>query len=117
MDSGKDSMKKQRKRYDYQMLQEERQYGFFWYDWLWKLVRPILVVLAAGVLVAGILLTGWQALGERFFFPVDENDQTPVTFVVESGSSLSRVTANAQIEQGLDSQRRRAQILHGLSAA
>lgn len=94
MDSRKDSMKKQRKRYDYQMLQEERQYGFFWYDWLWKLVRPILVVLAAGVLVAGILLTGWQALGERFFFPVDENDQTPVTFVVESGSSLSRVTAN-----------------------
>ena len=93
-------MKKLRKRYDRQMLQEERQYGFFWYDWLWKLVRPVLVGLAACVLVAGILLTGWQKLGEKFFFPVDETDQTPVTFVVESGSSLSRVTANLK-ERGL----------------
>ena len=67
-------MKKLRKRYDRQMLQEERQYGFFWYDWLWKLVRPVLVGLAACVLVAGILLTGWQKLGEKFFFPVDETD-------------------------------------------
>lgn len=75
-------------------------YGFFWYDWLWKLSRPLLVGLAACVLVGGVLLTGWQALGEKFFFPVDENDQTPVEFIVESGSSLTSVTQKLY-EQGL----------------
>lgn len=94
------ALKKQRKRYDHQSLQEEREYGFFWYDWLWKLVRPVLVGLAACILVGGVLLTGWQALGERFFFPADANDPTPVEFVVESGSSLSSVTRNLR-EQGL----------------
>lgn len=87
-------------RYNRKMLQEEREYGFFWYDWLWKLLRPLLVGAAACVLVGGILLTGWQKLGERFFFPADRNDSAPVEFVVESGSSLSSVAAGLY-RQGL----------------
>lgn len=89
-----------RKRYDHQTLHEERKYGFYWYNWLWLVVRPILLVAAAAILVAGIVLTGWSRLGDQFFNPVDVNDTTPVTFVVESGSSLTSVT-NKLEEQGL----------------
>lgn len=93
-------MKKGRRRYDHQTLYNERQYGLYWYDWLWKLLRPLMVGAAAFLLVAGLLLTAWNTLGEKLWFPADENDQTPVTFVVESGSSLSTV-ANQLEQKGL----------------
>ncbi len=97
---GKEPRVNKRKRYDHQSLHEERRYGFYWYDWLWHAARPVLIVVAAGILVAGIALTGWNMLGDRFFNPVDPADNTPVTFVVESGSSLTSVT-NKLEEQGL----------------
>lgn len=89
---------KKRQRYDHQTLHEERQYGFFWYDWLWRAARPVIICLASLVLIGGIALTGWNYLGERFFLPVDSEDQTPVTFVVESGSSLTSVTNKLEAE-------------------
>ncbi len=91
---------KERKRYDHKSLHEERKYGFFWYDWLWRAARPVLITLGALILLAGILLTGWNMLGDKFFNPVDPGDSTPITFVVESGSSLTSVT-NKLEQQGL----------------
>lgn len=91
---------KKRKRYDHRSLHEERMYGIYWYDWLWHIARPVLICVAGGILIAGILLTGWNMLGERFFLPVDPGDDTPVTFVVESGNSLTAVT-NKLEAQGL----------------
>ena len=88
------------KRYDAKTLHEERKYGFFWYDWLWRGLRPVLVVVAACLFLGGVALTGWNALGEMFFLPVDPEDQTPITFVVENGSSLTRVS-NKLEEEGL----------------
>lgn len=93
-------MKKEVEQYDHQTLYAERQYGFYWYDWLWSILRPALIVLGALVLVGGVALTGYNALGERFFFPVDEADETPVAFVVETGSSLTSV-AQALEDEGL----------------
>lgn len=75
-------------------------YGIYWYDWLWHIARPILICVAGIMLIAGILLTAWNALGERFFLPVDPADETPVSFVVESGNSLTTVT-NKLEDQGL----------------
>lgn len=91
---------KERKRYDHQSLYEEREYGFYWYDWIWRIARPLLITLGALILVGGVLLTGWNALGEKFFWPVDAEDTEPVTFVVESGSSLTTVT-NKLEDEGL----------------
>lgn len=93
-------MKKQRKQYDHRSLYEEREYGFYWYDWIWRIARPVLVCVAAVLLIGGMLFTGWNALGEKLFYPVDENDDMPVTFSVESGSSLTTVT-NKLEEEGL----------------
>lgn len=89
---------KKRRRYDHKSLYREREYGFFWYDWLWHIARPVLIAAAALILVGGLVLTGWDALGEKFFLPVDTADETPVTFVVESGNSLTTVANNLEKE-------------------
>ena len=91
---------KQRERYDHQSLHEERKYGFYWYNWLWLIARPVLIVLTAVILLAGIALSGWEAVSEKYLDPVDTGDATPITFVVESGSSLTSVT-NKLEEQGI----------------
>lgn len=91
---------KQRERYDHQALHEDRKYGFYWYHWLWLVARPVLIVLAAAILIAGVALTGWESINDKFFKPVDSNDTSPITFVVESGSSLTSVT-NKLEEQGI----------------
>ncbi len=93
-------MKTRRKRYDYKTLYKERQYGIFWYDWLWRILRPLLIGASVLVLTGGILVTLWNAAGERFWFPVDRRDTSPVTFTVESGSSLTKVASDLE-EQGL----------------
>ena len=47
-------------RYTEKTLREDREYGFFWYDWLWRFLRPVMIFLCAFVLVAGILVTLWN---------------------------------------------------------
>ncbi|HML46129.1 MAG TPA: endolytic transglycosylase MltG [Clostridia bacterium] len=89
-------MKKTRKQWDHQSLHEEREYGFFWYDWIWRLARPLLVLFCAGILIVGIIVTGGKYLYSRYLKPVDETDNAPISFVIDSGSSLSTVAANLE---------------------
>ncbi|WP_102411523.1 endolytic transglycosylase MltG [Beduinella massiliensis] len=95
--------KKQKKvprDYDHKTLHEERSYGFFWYDWLWAVLRPLVVFTASLAIVCGLLMTGWSFVSDHFVGPVNAEDQTPVTFTVSSGSSLSRVSRELE-EAGL----------------
>lgn len=89
-------MKKPRKQWDHRSLHEEREYGFFWYDWIWRLARPLLVLFCACVLIIGLGVTGGKYLYGRYLKPVDETDNTPISFVIDSGSSLSTVAANLE---------------------
>ena len=50
---------------DERELHERRRYGFFWYDWIWRLVRPVMVVAAAFVIVCGLIYTGCFAQAGR----------------------------------------------------
>ncbi len=84
--------KKTPRDYDHKTLHEERSYGLFWYDWLWGALRPLIVFTASLAIVCGIIMTGWNFVTERFIGPVNAGDETPVTFTVASGSSLSRVS-------------------------
>ncbi len=97
-------MKKHRindeQEYTPESLRREREYGLFWYSWLWQLLRPVLLALCVLLVVSGVLMTGYNWVDRHFFAPVDENDQTPVTFVVASGNSLTRVANNLE-SQGL----------------
>lgn len=93
-------MKKNQQDYTPEELHKEREYGLFWYSWLWTALRPILLALCVCLVVAGVVMSGWNWIDRHFLAPVDEQDQTPYTFVVASGSSLTRV-ANQLEEAGL----------------
>lgn len=85
-----------RKEYTRETLIEEREYGLYWYSWLWHLVRPVLIFACALLLLIGLVSYGWGKVSEIYIDPVDKNDDTPVTFVVEAGDSLTRVSNNLQ---------------------
>lgn len=95
-------MKKRQRRqepqeeYSYEQLREEREYGLFWYSWLWNILRPILVILCVTVIVVGIFATDWHFISARYVDPVDASSTAAVTFEVKSGSSLTRVANNLE---------------------
>lgn len=82
--------------YSYDRLKEEREYGLYWYDWLWAIVRPALIGLCVLVLVAGIGLSIWGFVSERFIDPVEPGSTAEVIFEVKSGNSLTRVANNLE---------------------
>ena len=75
---------------------EERRYGFYWYDWIWRVLRPLLVFAASFVIVCGLIYTGYQKVDALFFAPMDAQDTAVVSFEVASGSSLSTVSLNLE---------------------
>ena len=87
---------KDEKDYTYRSIRDERQYGFYWYSALWKVLRPILVLATVLVLVAGICMTVWNRLYGEFAAPVDTEDPSEYTFEITSGESLNRVAANLE---------------------
>ncbi len=91
-------MKKQRqeKEYTQESLRREREYGLFWYSWLWTALRPVMVGLCVLLVVAGVAMGIWNWVDRRFFAPVDSADPTEITFVVSSGNSLTRVANNLE---------------------
>jgi len=86
--------------YTPEKLRQEREYGLFWYSWLWHILRPFMLALCVCVVVAGVVMAVWNWTDRHFFSPVDAQDTQTVTFVVASGSSLTRV-ANGLEEAGL----------------
>lgn len=90
----------QDKEYTAEELHQERKYGLFWYSWLWHILRPVALFLCAAVVVAGVVMAGWNWVNRSFFAPVDAGDPTLVEFSIASGSSLTKV-ANSLEEKGL----------------
>lgn len=82
--------------YSYERLREEREYGLYWYSWLWNILRPVLVFLCVAVIVVGVLTVGWGYIDRHFVAPMEPGNATPVTFEVKSGSSLTRVANNLE---------------------
>ena len=88
--------KRARREYSERELHERRRYGFFWYDWLWKVLRPVLVFATSFVIVCGLVYTGYLTLDGMFLAPVDPDDASVTAFPVESGSSLSTVARDLE---------------------
>lgn len=82
--------------YDHETLRDERQYGFYWYSGLWRLLRPVLVFITALLIVFGVVSAVWQKIDDSFLSPVDPTDETEIAFSVESGNSLTRVSKNLE---------------------
>ena len=86
--------------YDAQPKQEDRQYGFYWYASLWRVLRSVLIIVTALVLVFGLLTGLFNYVDEQYFSAMDPNDDTGIPFSIESGQSLTRVAGNLEA-QGL----------------
>ncbi len=86
--------------YDHEQLRDERQYGFYWYSGLWRVLRPVLVALTALVLVFGVISTVYGVIDDKFISAVDKADPNEIAFTVKSGQSLNRVAGNLA-DQGI----------------
>ena len=86
--------------YNKKTLHSDREYGFFWYEWLWKVLRPVLVFMCSLLIVIGLVTTVWNKVNEALFMPVDPGSTETVQFVIESGESVSGIGKNLE-EQGL----------------
>ncbi|MBQ7454886.1 MAG: endolytic transglycosylase MltG [Clostridia bacterium] len=82
--------------YSYQRLREEREYGLYWYSWLWRLLRPLRVLACVAAVVIGVLSAAWGYIDRHYIAPVDAGNPAAVTFEVKSGNSLTRVAANLE---------------------
>ncbi|MDO4739192.1 MAG: endolytic transglycosylase MltG [Eubacteriales bacterium] len=89
----------QEKRYTEKTLREDREYGLYWYAWLWKVIRPVMVLLCSLIIVCGLVSMGWNKVYGEFLSPVDETAQQTSEFVIESGSSVSTIGSHLY-EQG-----------------
>lgn len=86
-------------QYSIRALHEEREYGLFWYAWLWKLVRPVMIFLCAALVVIGMVTIGWNKIYDEFLAPMDTMSAEVVTFEVESGSSVAQVAKKLNEEK------------------
>ena len=89
-----------RKFYNQKTLHKEREYGFYWYSWLWKIIRPLLIFGISAIITLGLFVNGWYALYDHFLKPMDPEDQATVPFVIERGDYVNTI-ANHLADQGL----------------
>ena len=86
-------------RYDQRTVRREREYGMYWYAWLWHILRPVTVFLCAVLIVVGLVTMGWNRVYETFLMPVDPNNTQTVRFTIESGDSISEIGENLENAQ------------------
>ena len=85
-------MKKNRepqRDYTREELHKEREFGPFWYSWLWHILRPVLIALCVVLIVTGVVMGAVNYINRSFFAPVNESDTESVVFEVAGGSSLT----------------------------
>ena len=87
-------------RYNTRILHEEREYGFYWYEWLWKILRPVLIFMCSVLIVVGMVTYVWNHIYESYLMPMDEENSSYVEFVIESGDTVSEIANNLK-EAGL----------------
>lgn len=86
-------------RYSQKTLMHDREYGFYWYAWLWKALRPLLILSISLIIVLGVVSTGWGYVYNHFFMPVNPQDTQVREFVIEPGTAISTIGENL-VEQG-----------------
>ena len=84
----------QSEKYSVQSLHEDREYGLFWYAWLWKILRPVLVFLCSVLIVVGMVSVGYNKIYDEFLAPMDASSADVVSFEIESGDSVSTIGQN-----------------------
>ena len=50
------------RRYTRETVYRDREYGMFWYAWLWQLLRPVLIFACSLLIVVGVALETFREL-------------------------------------------------------
>lgn len=86
----------QSEKYSIRALHEDREYGVYWYAWLWKLVRPVLIFLCSVLMVVGMVSVGYDRLYGMFLAPVLADSAEVVTFQIEKGETVTQIGQRLQ---------------------
>ena len=86
----------QSEKYSIQALHEDREYGMYWYAWLWKIVRPVLIFLCSALMVVGMVSVGYNRIYNRFFAPVETGNAEVVNFQIDSGETVTQIGERLQ---------------------
>ena len=81
----------QSEKYSIKALHEDREYGLYWYAWLWKLVRPLLIFICSVLMVIGMVSIGYDRVYGAFFAPVAGNNAEVVDFQIDSGETVTEI--------------------------
>ena len=95
----------QSEKYSIRALHEDREYGMYWYAWLWKLLRPVLIFLCSVLVVIGMVSVGYNRIYGAFFAPVSTDSASTVSFQIENGETVSRIGARLEEANLLRDQR------------
>ncbi|MBR2700090.1 MAG: endolytic transglycosylase MltG [Clostridia bacterium] len=85
-------------RYSIEALHEDRAYGMYWYAWLWKLGRPVLIFMCSVLLVIGMVSIGYEKVYDAFLAPVSDSAEV-VNFRIEQGDSVTAVARKLEDAQ------------------
>ena len=86
----------QTEQYNIKTLHEDREYGLFWYAWIWKIVRPVLIFLCSVLIVIGIVNYGYNQIYSNLLGPVDAQNAGLVQFDIESGQSVTSIGSSLE---------------------
>lgn len=95
----------QSEKYSIRALHEDREYGLYWYAWLWKLLRPALIFLCSALMVIGVVSIGYDRVYGAFFAPVQAESVEVVTFQIDKGETVSEIGQRLQDEKLLRDRR------------
>ena len=86
----------QSEKYSIRSLHEDREYGLYWYAWLWKLLRPALIFLCSALMVVGLVSMGYDRVYGAFFAPVEAESAEVVSFQIDKGETVTQIGERLQ---------------------
>ena len=86
-------------RYTRKTVYQDREYGLFWYAWLWQILRPALIFVCSLLIVVGIAATGWDRVYNGFIAAPDAGDSTFVTFTISPGEPISKIGSHLEEQE------------------
>ena len=61
--------------------------------WVWRFLRPLLVLMLSAMILVGAGLIGYHAVKTHYFDPVSDTDDAPILVDIPRGSSISTIGA------------------------
>ncbi|MBQ3080766.1 MAG: endolytic transglycosylase MltG [Clostridia bacterium] len=87
------------RRYTRETVYKDREYGVFWYAWLWQALRPFLIFMCALLIVIGLVSSAWDMVYTGYIAAPDDSDASIQSFTIASGESISTIGTHLE-EQG-----------------